>query len=115
MQDSAKEFKHSVIDTLKPFAADELLEQQFDALFDGIQVLPKCHFADYENEVISSPIEARGYMVNAPRWILGGLKEHVIWNETHKLFVADLEYNKEIGMQWRPRSSGNDGWGQIDD
>ncbi len=115
MQNSAKEFTHSVIHTLKAFEADEMLEKQFDALFDGIQVLPKCHYTDFENEIITSPIEARGYMVNAPRWILGGLKEHVIWNETYKLLVADLEYNKDIGMQWRPRTPSDDAWGKLDD
>jgi CRISPR-associated endonuclease/helicase Cas3 len=115
MQNSAKEFQISVINTLKPFAADEMLEREFDALFDGIQVLPKKYFNDYENEVMTSPIEARGYMVNAPRWICGGLKEYVIWNETHKLLVADLQYSEEMGMQWRPRNLGDDAWGKLDD
>jgi CRISPR-associated endonuclease/helicase Cas3 len=114
-QKHAHEFRINTINTLKPFARDDTLEQQFDALFDGIQVLPKCFLKDYEIEIKTSPIEARGYMVNAPRWILGGLKEHVLWNEALKLYIADLEYNNDIGMQWRPRISTDDAWGVIDD
>ena len=111
----AKEFQANVIDTLQPFKRDETLEKQFDALFDGIQVLPKCFYGDYITELETSPIEARGYMVNAPRWITGGLREYVQWNETHKLYVANLPYSQDIGMQWQAPAIRQDAWGVIDD
>ena len=111
----AKEFQTNVIDTLQPFNRDETLERQFDALFDGIQVLPKCFFEAYISQLETSPIEARGYMVNAPRWITGGLREYVQWNETHKLYVANLPYSQDIGMQWQAPAIRQDAWGVIDD
>jgi CRISPR-associated endonuclease/helicase Cas3 len=111
----AKEFQANVIDTLQPFKRDETLEQQFDALFDGIQVLPQCFFEAYVTELETSPIEARGYMVNAPRWITGGLREYVQWNETYKLYVANLPYSQDIGMQWQAPAIRQDEWGVIDD
>lgn len=114
-QHHAKEFQINVIDTLQPFKRDETLESQFDALFDGIEVLPKCFEQNFISELETSPIEARGYMVSAPRWITGGLREFVQWNETLKLFIANLPYNDEIGMQWKAPAIRTDTWGQIDD
>lgn len=112
---SAKEFKETAIDTLKAFARDEALEHKFDELFDGIQVLPKCFQAQYEEELEYSPIEARGLLVNAPRWITAGLREYVEWSETLKLFIANLPYDSEIGMQWRAPEVREDSWGRLDD
>lgn len=112
---SAAEFKANVIDTLKAFARDETLEEQFDALFDGFQVLPKCFQQEYEDTLMTSPIEARSLLVNAPTWIKAGLYPRVQWNETLKVFVADLPYDSEIGMQWKAPEVREDAWGRLDD
>jgi CRISPR-associated endonuclease/helicase Cas3 len=112
---SAKEFKETAIDTLKAFARDEALDHKFDDLFDGIQVLPESLQAQYEKTQEYSPIEARSLLVNAPRWITAGLREHVRWSETLKLFVANLPYDSEIGMQWKAPEAREDSWGRLDD
>jgi CRISPR-associated endonuclease/helicase Cas3 len=112
---SAKEFFESTLEKLHAFDSDKTLAQKFDALFDGIQVLPKCFQKTYEELTKTSPIEARGYLVNAPRWITGGLRDRVQWNEDLKLFIADLPYSEEIGMQWKRPEIIHDSWGQKDD
>ncbi|MGK0618841.1 CRISPR-associated helicase Cas3' [Meiothermus cerbereus] len=115
VQRSAKEFRAVAVNTLKAFAQDETLEQKFDDLFDGIQVLPKCFQQEYEETLKVSPIEASSLLVNAPRWITAGLREHVCWSETLKLFVADLPYSAELGMEWKVPEVREDSWGRLDD
>lgn len=115
VEQSAKEFRTTAIQTLKAFASDESLERTFDELFDEIQLLPKCFQAQYEEELKTSPIEARSLLVNAPRWIKAGLREYVHWSETLKLFIANLPYDQEIGMQWKTPEIREDSWGQLDD
>ncbi|MBF6595080.1 MAG: CRISPR-associated helicase Cas3' [Thermaceae bacterium] len=112
---SAKEFKEVAVNTLKAFARDEALEQKFDELFDGTQVLPKCFQQEYEDSLKTSPIEARALLVNTPRWITAGLREHVQWCETLKLYIANLPYSQEIGMQWKTPQVQEDSWGRLDD
>lgn len=112
---SAQEFTEVAVNTLKAFARDESLEKKFDELFDGIQVLPKCFQQEYEDTLQTSPIEARSLLVNAPRWIATGLREYVHWSETLKLFVANLPYSSEIGMQWKAPEVREDAWGKLDD
>lgn len=112
---SAEEFKKVAVNILKAFARDEALEREFDKLFDGVQVLPKCFQQKYEDTLRDSPIEARSLLVNAPRWITAGLRERVQWSETLKLFVADLPYSEELGMQWKAPAVREDSWGRLDD
>lgn len=112
---SAEEFRAVAVNTLKAFAQDETLEQKFDDLFDGIQVLPKCFQQEYEKTLEVSPIEASSLLVNAPRWITAGLREYVCWSETLKLFVADLPYSAELGMEWKAPEVREDSWGRLDD
>ncbi|WP_337869455.1 CRISPR-associated helicase Cas3' [Meiothermus sp.] len=115
VQRSAKEFRAVAVNTLKAFARDETLEHKFDDLFDGIQVLPKCFQQEYEDTLKYSPIEACSLLVNAPRWITAGLWKHVHWSETLKLFIADLPYSAELGMEWKAPEVREDTWGQLDD
>jgi CRISPR-associated endonuclease/helicase Cas3 len=112
---SAEEFRAVAVNTLKAFARDETLEHKFDDLFDGLQVLPKCFQQEYEDTLKYSPIEARSLLVNAPRWITAGLREHVRWSETLKLFIADLPYSTELGMEWKAPEVREDSWGRLDD
>ena len=78
-------------------------------------MLPKKFEATYIALLETSPIQARGYMVNAPNWITGGLRELVQWSETLKLFVADLPYSKEIGMEFKRPEKKHDIYGEMDD
>lgn len=112
---AATDFSQATLSALRAFAHDEMLEEQFDKLFDGIEVLPKCFAADYEQLLETSPIEARSLLITAPKWITGGLRDYVQWNKTLKVFIADLPYSSKIGMKWQPPATQSDAWGQLDD
>jgi CRISPR-associated endonuclease/helicase Cas3 len=114
-QATAKEFQQAVVNNLKAFASDEDLEEDFYRAFDGIQVLPKCFEQKYKATLEESPIEARGYLVNAPRWILSGLKDRMVRDSILRLYIADLPYDSELGMQWQRPAQIADAWGTIDD
>jgi CRISPR-associated endonuclease/helicase Cas3 len=114
-QAAAKEFQEAVVNHLKAFATDEQLEEMFYKAFDGIQVLPKCFEQQYKATLEESPIEARGYLVNAPRWILGGLKDRIVRDSILRLYIADLPYDSELGMQWQRPAQTTDAWGATDD
>ncbi|MFN3266587.1 MAG: CRISPR-associated helicase Cas3' [Deinococcales bacterium] len=114
-QKTAREFAAQTLEQLRAFEHDKDLERQFDRLFDGIQVLPACFLEEYTRLLENSPIRASGLLVSAPRWIIGGLREFVKWNETHQVFIAHLPYDQELGMRWEAPAIREDSWGQMDD
>ncbi len=65
---AGKEFEEICINTLRPFStADEMLEDRFNKMFDGTEVLPDALFEEYEQKRESEPIAANELLVPM-RW-----------------------------------------------
>lgn len=61
---TAQEFQEICIGTLAPFASDSLLEDKFDQMFDGTEVLPEPLAAEYKQLQVECPIEANELLVS---------------------------------------------------
>lgn len=96
----AKEFEQVVLNPLRPFQSDEGLEERFDELFDGVEVLP----AALENEFLDA---------KEVDWILAG--QYLVpirWGQFHQLrrnlqlrkaevgnvYIAEVWYDGEVGL-----------------
>ncbi|MEA3350836.1 MAG: CRISPR-associated helicase Cas3', partial [Chloroflexota bacterium] len=61
---TAQEFEAAIVNTLRPFQSDRMLRDQFYKAFDGIQVLPDCHWDKYEDLQKTFPLEASELLVS---------------------------------------------------
>ncbi|MGQ9682589.1 MAG: CRISPR-associated helicase Cas3', partial [Anaerolineae bacterium] len=60
---AADEFCAAFVATLRPFAPDCGLEEQFNRLFDGVEVLPACLVDEYRRLDDERPLEAAEFLV----------------------------------------------------
>ncbi|MCS6907439.1 MAG: CRISPR-associated helicase Cas3' [Anaerolineales bacterium] len=64
---SVREFETACVDTLRPFYTVNRIENQFNRLFDGIEVLPIDLYEEYTSNLESEPITAEELLVPL-RW-----------------------------------------------
>ncbi|WP_034388817.1 CRISPR-associated helicase/endonuclease Cas3 [Deinococcus sp. YIM 77859] len=101
---------------LKPFCSNADLRQNFENLFDGVEVLPQQFYDQYVTEKEVSPIQARSLLVSMSAQQKGRFGQHVRWDDKLKLWIADLPYDDTLGLllqkpQEKPRNS--DEWGEF--
>jgi CRISPR-associated endonuclease/helicase Cas3 len=88
---------------LRPFDSDAKLEEKFDQLFDGVEVLPRCFERRYlehmeKNELIEAshlfvPISYKKYQYLASR---GKIRQ--LGDSKQKKWMTLLEYDKKLGL-----------------
>lgn len=94
-----REFTASCLYDLRAFQSDDQLAEKFDALFDGVEVVP----ASFENEfttlVADSPLAAQGYLVPISYRQLSRLRrDQRIRKLDGGFHIVDLPYNAETGL-----------------
>lgn len=96
----AQEFEEVVLTRLQPFQSDPTLEEEFDRLFDGIEVLPKGLYNNFLATKKENEIEAGQFLVSI-KWAQfvklnneGRIKKY--GNEN--LYVADTFYDSYSGL-----------------
>lgn len=99
-QRTAKEFHSSFLESLRPFASDPALEEAFDRLFDGLEVLPLSLEDEYHRLRRCRPLEADQLLVPISwgrwHWLR---QEGRIWTEQGKWpQVVDAPYSSEFGL-----------------
>lgn len=99
-QRTAQEFRASFLEPLRPFASDPALEEAFDRLFDGLEVLPLSLENEYHRLRRSRPLEADQLLVPISwgrwHWLR---QEGRIWTEQGKWpQVVDAPYSSEFGL-----------------
>jgi len=98
---SYNEFFSTCVETLKPFSADETLEEMFYKAFDAIEVLPSNLEDNYNKYLDENPLEASQLLVPI-RWRqLSKLRRE---NKTKKVtknspIVIDADYDSEFGLK----------------
>jgi CRISPR-associated endonuclease/helicase Cas3 len=93
-----QEFEGSCLRTLHAFESDDGLEQVFDSLFNGTEVLPLALEAEYRQLADRSVLEAQSLLVpisDKQRYRLGERAEK---RQDLKLWVVDVPYDAELGL-----------------
>lgn len=109
-----EEFKKVCLDCLRAFQSDDSLEEKFDKLFDGTEVLPESCLADYTKALEDSAIEAGSYLVPISYKQFFGLRgKNLIVpqdielgdeEKSHdKVWVVKLPYNSDTGLNLNDR------------
>lgn len=83
---------------LQPFQTDTQLQDAFEALFDGTEVLPRMFERDYQTLAEHSLIEARGLLVPVSHQQKRRLGDRARWNNDLNVTVVDAEYHPELGL-----------------
>ena len=97
---TADDFEAICVRTLRPFAADEGLEEQFYRAFDGLQVLPKSLYDEYEKLKEEEPIRANELLVSISwgRYHALANEGRVLPRERREPYVVKAAYSSEIGL-----------------
>ncbi|MGC8839777.1 MAG: CRISPR-associated helicase Cas3', partial [Anaerolineae bacterium] len=99
---TAREFRTSFLEPLRPFESDPALEEAFNRLFDGVEVLPLSLEDEYHRLRGDRPLEADQLLVSISwgRWHQLR-QEGRIWSEQGKWpRVVDAPYSSEFGLMF---------------
>jgi len=96
----------SMLDSLRPFNSDDQKEEEFEKLFDGVEVVPKQFEGDYIQHLMNDEfIEASNYLVSISKQkfaILAkkGVIKRAEADPKRSVWVANLPYNEHAGLQF---------------
>ncbi len=102
---TAQEFEDTVVNTLRPFSsADRELQERFNKLFDGIDILP----ADLHNEYYDlmeekdKTIEAKQLLVSISWGRFHALRNNgnIRHDDDLKLYIVTTPYSSELGLDF---------------
>ncbi len=98
--EAAAEFRRAFLDNLRPFHSGAELEDAFERLFDGTEVLPGCLQSEYLAMQEQRPIEASQLLVPVSwrRW--QGMKRagRVLSSPGQWPRVVDVPYSSKLGL-----------------
>lgn len=97
---AANEFEATCVQTLRPFAADEGLEERFYRAFDGLEVLPISLHDEYEGLKEEEPIRASELLVPISwgRYHALANENRVLPRERGEPYIVKAAYSSEIGL-----------------
>ncbi len=98
---AADEFRTIFLANLTPFHSDAALEESFDRLFDGTEVLPLALEKEYNSLKASSRLEASQLLVPVSYGLLNRLKRDglVISRTGEWPKVVNVHYSSEFGLE----------------
>jgi len=97
---SATEFRGGCLANRVPFQSDTELEQRFDELFDGTEVLPEALVADYRRARERSLLEASGYFVPVRTTLVTQLVRQgkAVYDRDLRAIVVAVPYCEDGGL-----------------
>ena len=97
---AANEFDAACVQTLRPFAADEGLEDLFYQAFDGLEVLPISFYDEYKKLEEEEPIRARELLVPISwgRYHALANEGRVLPRERRGPYIVKAAYSSELGL-----------------
>lgn len=96
-------FESRVLGSLKPFESDEGLEDAFERMFDGFEVLPKSLEELHEERLKTDPLQAPGLHVPITRGQYFSLKQRGLIEWKKGTCIANCRYTPEFGLEIRDR------------
>ena len=99
-KNAAADFDRTCVRTMRPFAADEGLEEMFYKAFDGLEVLPASLYDEYKTLGEEEPIRAGELLVPISWGRFHALKSdgQVPSRNRREPYRVTAEYNSEIGL-----------------
>jgi len=99
---AATEFRQAFLDTLRPFNANPNLEQAFDRLFDGTEVLPLCLAEEFHRLRQDRPLEAAELLVPISwrRWHQLSRNGRIQSGKGQWPPIVDVPYTEELGLDF---------------
>ena len=99
-KNAADNFDRTCVRTMRPFAADEILEEMFYKAFDGIEVLPASLYDEYKTLSEEEPIRA-GELLVPISWgrfhaLQGG--DRVLPRNGREPYCITAAYNSAVGL-----------------
>ncbi|HXF93534.1 MAG TPA: CRISPR-associated helicase Cas3' [Nitrospiraceae bacterium] len=96
-----EEFSRACLDDLRAFQSDPELEEKFDKLFDGTEVLPKSLGAEYEHLQNDDPLCASELLVPISSRQLEVLREagKILSRPGDHPIIVDVPYDANEGLQ----------------
>lgn len=96
----ATEFEHACLQTMQAFCSDELLEEEFNRAFNGIEVLPDALYDEYMTYRQSDTIRAGELLVPISIGRYHALKQRgqLYPREKREPYVARVSYSSEMGL-----------------
>lgn len=99
--ETAAEFDEAVVQSLRPFQSDRMIESRFDELFDGTEVLPDTYLTEYESlQEQGHRLEASELLVPISYSQLARIKRKGrTWSETGEWPIpVDIPYSEDRGL-----------------
>ncbi len=96
----------SMLNSLRPFNSDDTKEEEFEKMFDGVEIVPKQFEAKYIAHLMNDEfIEASNYLVSISKQKFAMLSKEGIVQPAESegkrvVWVARLAYNKHSGLQF---------------
>lgn len=94
-----QEFRVSCLDTLRAFDADDQLEDSFDSLFQGTEVVPVSKFAEYRMLRERSSLDAGQLLVPVPWRQVARNPARFIRDASLGIRIADFPYDADSGLR----------------
>ena len=97
---AAADFDRTCICTMRPFAANEELEEMFYKAFDGFEVLPEMFYKQYKTLSDEDPIRAEELLVPISSGKFHALRnrDKVLPKNRREPYRVTAEYNSEVGL-----------------
>lgn len=93
-------FERFCLNQLRAFESDDLLEEQFDQLFDGIEVLPSALEEEFHRAIERSTLEASGYLVPITYRQFAILqRQRKVRPGPEQIWIVDVPYSPVSGLQ----------------
>jgi len=111
--EAADEFEANCIRTLRPFAADDGLEDLFYRAFDSLEVLPDSLYDEYEMLKEEDPIRAGELLVPISwgRYHALANEGRVLPRERREPYIVQATYDSEVGLTFdKPAKDKDDLW-----
>src|SRR5439155_296767 len=96
---SQREFRESCLESLRAFDTDEKLEDVFDSLFQGTEVIAESMVGEYSRLKERSSLDAAQLLIpvswDSVKWRL----DQFPWDEQLKLRKAQFPYDPDYGLR----------------
>lgn len=103
-----------ILRDLRPFTSDPRREDEFEQLFDGVEVIPRCFEQQYLDHLTKDEfIEASNYLVSISKQKFVILRRQgkvrpAIYEGSRRAWVVDLDYDTELGLHFDAPASDPD-------
>jgi hypothetical protein len=92
------EFSRDVLSTCRPFSSDDRVEDLFEEIFDGFEVLPRSLSGEYERRLEEAPLLAPGLLIPVTRGQYFSLRSRGRLQQSERVMIADCPYS-EMGLE----------------